>query len=48
MYLTFSKFTISDDIPMNGNLRIHLDPLTNDDWTIPNATCEGTSIYDQN
>ena len=31
MHLTFLKFTISDDIPVNGDLRILLDPLTEED-----------------
>ena len=47
MYLTFSKFTISDDIPANGDLRIQLNTLTGEDWEIPNAICEGTTIHDQ-
>ena len=47
MHLTFPKFTISDDIPVNGDLRIQLDPLTDEDWEIPNAICEGTTIHDQ-
>ena len=28
MHFTFPKFTISDDIPVKGDLRIRLDPLT--------------------
>ena len=47
MHLTFPKFTISDDIPANGDLRIQLNTLTGEDWEIPNAICEGTTIHDQ-
>ena len=36
MHLTFPKFTISDDIPVNGDLRIRLEPLSEDDWEISN------------
>ena len=39
--------TISDDIPVNGDLRIQLDPLTEEDWEISNAICEGTIIHYQ-
>ena len=38
---------ISDDIPVNKDIRIQLDPLTEEDWEIPNAICEGTTIHNQ-
>ena len=47
MYLTFLKFIISYDIPVNGDLRIQLDFLTDEDWEIPNALGEGTPIHNQ-
>ena len=31
IYLTFPKFTISYDIPVNGDLRVQLEPLTEED-----------------
>ena len=48
MHLTFPKFTISDDIPVNGDLRIRLNPLTEEDWEIQNTLCEGTPLRDLN
>ena len=48
MHLTFPKFTISDDIPVNGDLMIRLDPLTEEDWEIPNTMCEGILLHNLN
>ena len=45
-HLTFPKFTISDDIPVNEDLRIRLGPLTEENWKILNTMCEGTPIHD--
>ena len=47
MPLTFPKFTMSCDILLNIDLRIQLDPLTEEDWETPNTICEGTTINDQ-
>ena len=47
MYLTFPNFIISDDVPVNGDLRIQLNPLTEENWEIPNAICGGTTLHDQ-
>ena len=46
IHLMFQKL-ISDDIPVNKDIRIQLDPLTEEDWEIPNAICEGTTIHNQ-
>ena len=48
MHLTFPNFTISDDIPANEDLRVQLEPLSKEDWEIPNSIYEGTSIHNQN
>ena len=40
MHLIFPKFTISDDIPVNGDLRIRLGLLTEEDFEIPNSVCK--------
>ena len=48
LHLTFPKFTISDDIPIDGDLRIRLDLLTEEDWEIPNTMCEGKLHHDLN
>ena len=47
IHLMFPKFTISDDIWVNEDLRIQLDPLTDEDWKIPNTICDGTIIHNQ-
>ena len=46
MHLTFSKFTIIGDIPVNGDLKIRLDPLTEEDWEIPNTTSSNPEQLD--
>ena len=45
MHSTFPKFTINDDIPINGDLRIRLNPLTDEDFEIPNSMCEETPLH---
>ena len=32
MYLTFPTFTVTDDIPENGDLKVPIQPFTEDDW----------------
>ena len=44
MHLMFPKFTVSDDIPVNGDLKIQLDPFSIEDWEIPNSICKETII----
>ena len=41
MYLTFLTFTVMDDIPKNGDLKVPIQPLTEDYWSIPNFICDG-------
>ena len=48
MHLTFPKFTIIDDIPVNIDLRIRLDPLNEEDWENPNTMCEETPLHNLN
>ena len=48
IHLTFLKFTVSDDIPVNGDLRIRLDLLIEEGWKILNTMCEGTPLHDLN
>ena len=47
MHLSFPKFTITRDIPINGDLRLTLEPLNDNDWGIPNFICDGTELKDE-
>ena len=48
MHSTFPKFTISNAIPMNGDLRIRLNPLTKEDWKFSNTMCKETPLHNLN
>ena len=41
MYLTFPNFSIEQPIPPNGDLRLNLEHLTENDWGIPSYVCNG-------
>ena len=47
MYLTFPSFSITADIPTNGDLKVLIEPLTEDDWGIPNFICDGIPLQDE-
>ena len=47
MHLTFPSFTITDDIPKNGDLKVPIEPLTEDNWGIPNFICDGIPLQDE-
>ena len=47
MHLTFPKFTITTDIPDDGNLRLPLKALNNDDWGILSFICDGIELEDE-
>ena len=44
IYLTFPQFTVTDDIPANGDLKVPIQPLTDDDWGIPNFVYDGVPL----
>ena len=41
IHLTFPTFSISCPIPQDGDLRLTLDDLTDEDWGIPEHICNG-------
>ena len=47
MHLSFPKFHITRDIPEDGDLRLPLDVITDEDWGIPNFVCDGINDEDQ-
>ena len=47
MHLTFPSFTITDDIPKNGDLKVPIDPLSESDWAIPNSVCDRIPLQDE-
>ena len=47
MHLSFPKFTITREFPINGDLRLTLEPLNDNDWGIPNFICDGTELQDE-
>ena len=46
MYLSFPKFSITQSIPKNNDLRVPLQVLTEDDWNIPNYILDRDNISD--
>ena len=44
--LTFPDFIVSNPIPVNDDLAIELEPMTEDDWDIPNHLCHGNTDCD--
>ena len=46
MHLSFPKFSITQSIPKNNDLRVPLQVLTDDDWNIPNYVLDGDNISD--
>ena len=47
MHLTFPTFTVTDDIPADGDLKVPIQPLSEDDWAIPNFVCDGVPLQDK-
>ena len=47
MHLTFPTFTVTDDIPANGDLKIPIKPLSEHDWAIPSFICDGVLLQDE-
>ena len=47
MHLTFPKFSITQDILEDGDLRIKLQDLDTEDWGIPNFVCDGIEETDE-
>ena len=47
MHLTFPSFTITNNIPKYGDLKVPIEPLTNDNWGIPNLICDGIPLQDE-
>ena len=41
IYLTFPQFSSTQPIPSNGDLRLDLEHLTENDWGIPTYVCNG-------
>ena len=46
MHLSFPKFSITQSIPENNDLRVPLQVLTAEDWDIPNYILDGDNISD--
>ena len=46
MHLSFPKFSITQDIPLSGDLRVPLDPLSKEDWDIPPYILDSGEISD--
>ena len=46
MHLTFPGFSISQKIPEDGDLRIQLDHLTDEDLGLPDFICDGVEGSD--
>ena len=44
MQLLITSFTITDNIPKKGDLKVLIEPLTEDDWGIPNFICDGIRL----
>ena len=47
IHLTFLAFIVTDDIPANGDLKVQIQPLTKEDWGIPNFICDGVPLQDK-
>ena len=47
MHLTFPTFTVTDDIPKNGDLKVPIEPLSEEDWAVPNFVCDGIPLQDE-
>ena len=41
MHLSFPKFLITQPIPANKDLRVMLQPMSDDNWSIPNYILDG-------
>ena len=46
MHVSFPKFSITQSIPKNNDLRVPLQVVTADDWDIPNYILDGDNISD--
>ena len=46
MHLLFPKFSITQPIPENNDLRVSLQPISADDWIIPSYILDGDNISD--
>ena len=47
MHLTFLQFTVTDDIPENGDLKVPIEPLSESDWVITNLICDEIPLQDE-
>ena len=47
MCLSFLAFTVTNDIPKNEDLKVSIQPLTEDDWGIHSFICDGVLIQDE-
>ena len=47
IHLTFPAFTVTDDIPKNKDLKVPIEPLTEDDWGLPNFIYDGITLQDE-
>ena len=47
IHLTFPTFTVTDGIPADGDLKVPIQPLADNDWDIPNFVCEGFLLQDK-
>ena len=46
MHLSFLKFSITQPIPKNDDLRVPLQPMSIDNWSIPNYILNGHNYSD--
>ena len=47
MHLTFPTFTVTDDIPADRDLKVPIQPLTEDDWGISNFVCDSVPMKNE-
>ena len=47
MHFTFPQFVVTDDIPVDGDLKVPIEPLSESDWAIPNSICDGIPLQDE-
>ena len=40
MHLMFPAFIVTDNIPINSDLKVPIQPVTEDDWGLPNFICD--------
>ena len=47
MHFTFPQFVVTDDIPVNGDLKVPIEPLSESDWAILNSIFDGIPLQDE-